>query len=68
MKKLYRKPSVSVVNIRLISSVLDDPNVGLAGNSVETETGFAKKNNAAFEEEEGLINPTQPNLWDEEEE
>lgn len=68
MKKVYSKPSVSVVNVRLFSSVLDNPEIGVGNNSVETETGFAKDNNAAFDEEEGLINPTQPNLWDDNEE
>ena len=68
MKKVYSKPSVSVVNVRLFSSVLDNPEIGVGNNSVETGTGFAKDNNAAFEEEEGLINPTQPNLWDDNEE
>ena len=68
MKKIYLKPTVSVVNVRLNCSVLDDPDVGLIGGSYEVEDGFAKENNGEFEEEEGLINPTQPNLWDDEEE
>lgn len=68
MKKIYSKPSVSVVNVRLFSSLLEDPEIGLVGQSVEVHDGFAKENNGEFEEEEGLINPTQPNLWADEDE
>jgi len=69
MKKVYSKPSVSVVNVRLFSSVLDDsPNIGQGNYSVVVEDGWAKENNGEFEEEEGLINPTQPNIWGDEEE
>ena len=67
MKKIYLKPTVSVVNVRLNCSVLDDPDVGLIGGSYEVEDGFAKENAGEFEEE-SLINPTQPNLWDDNEE
>ena len=67
MKKVYSKPSVSVVNVRLFSSVLDEPEIGVGNNSVEVDDGFAKENNAEFEEE-SLINPTQPNIWGDDEE
>lgn len=67
MKKVYSKPSVSVVNVTLFSSVLDNPNIGLGNNSVEVVDGFAKENAGEFEDE-SLINPTQPNLWDDNEE
>lgn len=67
MKKVYSKPSVSVVNVRLFSSVLDDPEIGVGNNSVEVDDGFAKENNTEFEEE-SLINPTQPNIWGDDEE
>lgn len=68
MKKVYSKPSVSVVNVRLFSSVLDDsPNIGQGNYSVVVEDGWAKENNGEFEDE-SLINPTQPNLWDDNEE
>lgn len=67
MKKVYSKPSVSVVNVRLFSSVLDDPEIGVGNNSVEVDDGFAKENNGEFEEE-SLINPTQPNIWGDDEE
>lgn len=67
MKKVYSKPSVSVVNVRLFSSVLDEPEIGVGNNSVEVDDGFAKENNGEFEEE-SLINPTQPNIWGDDEE
>lgn len=67
MKKVYSKPSVSVVNVRLFSSVLDEPEIGVGNNSVEVDDGFAKENNTEFEEE-SLINPTQPNIWGDDEE
>ena len=67
MKKEYSKPSVSVVNVRLFNSVLEGPDVGVGNNSVETGEGFAKENAGEFEDE-SLINPTQPNLWDDNEE
>lgn len=67
MKKVYSKPSVSVVNVRLFSSVLDEPEIGVGNNSVEVDDGFAKENDGEFEEE-SLINPTQPNIWGDDEE
>ena len=67
MKKVYSKPSVTVVDVKLFGSLLDDPDIGLGGVSYEVEDGFAKENNGDFEEE-SLINPTQPNLWDDNEE
>lgn len=65
MKKKYIAPAADVVNVHLISSVLEElPAVGgsLVGTGMD-----AKENNAGIEEEEGLINPTQPNLWGDEE-
>ena len=67
MKKIYKKPSAEVVNVKLLGSVLDDPNPQPGGWSKETDDGDAKESNLV-EEEEGLINPTQSNLWDDEEE
>lgn len=67
MKKVYSKPSVTVVNVRLFSSLLEDPEIGLKGQSVEVEEGFAKENNLEFEEDDTFTTPTQPNLWDDEE-
>lgn len=65
MKKIYKKPSAEVVNVKLLGSVLDDPSTPVGGWSNETHDGDAKE--SEFEEEEGLINPTQPNLWGDEE-
>lgn len=66
MKKNYIKPSTEIVLVRLNGSVLDSIEFGQG--SPETNLGLAKENNGEFEEEESLINPTQPNLWDDEEE
>ena len=66
MKKNYIKPSTEIVLVRLNGSVLQSIEIGQG--SPETNVGLAKENNGEFEEEEGLINPTQPNLWDDEEE
>jgi len=66
MKKNYIKPSTEIVLVRLNGSVLESIEVG--PGSPETNEGLAKENNGEFEEEEGLINPTQPNLWDDNEE
>ncbi len=54
MKKIYSKPSVSVVNVRLFGSILDDPNIGVGGNSYETEDGFAKTNDEVVEDDDDL--------------
>ena len=65
MKKIYKKPSAEVVNVKLIGSIMDDPNPGVAGYSNVTFDGDAKES-AGIEEEEVL--PTQPSLWDDDEE
>ena len=65
MKKIYKKPSAEVVNVNLLGSVLEDPSTPVGGWSNETDDGDAKENNQVEEEE---ILPTQPNLWDDEEE
>ena len=62
MKKKYIVPSVEIVNVRLIGSVLEPANMG--NDSDETGT-IEGKENSMVEEEEVL--PTQPNLWDDEE-
>ena len=64
MKKIYKKPSAEVVNVNLLGSVLEDPSTPVGGWSNETHDGDAKENNLVEEEE---ILPTQPNLWDDEE-
>jgi len=65
MKKIYKKPSAEVVNVKLLGSVLGDPNPQPGGWSNQTDGGDAKKTD--FVEEEEIL-PTQPNLWDDEEE
>ena len=62
MKKQYIVPSVEIVNVRLRGSVLESANMG--NDSDETGT-IEGKENSMVEEEEAL--PTQPNLWDDEE-
>lgn len=66
MKKNYIKPSTEIVLVRLNGSVLESIEVGQG--SPETNMGLGKENKAEIEEDESLINPTQPNLWDDEEE
>lgn len=65
MKKIYKKPSAEVINVNLLGSVLDEPNPGVGKWSDETDSGDAKKTDFV-EEEEAL--PTQPNLWNDDEE
>ena len=64
MKKQYIVPFVEIVNVRLIGSVLETGNMG----NDSDETGVIEAKESEYEEEEGLINPTQPNLWDDNEE
>jgi hypothetical protein len=66
MKKIYLMPQTEIVNVRLMGSVLEDPNLEGHNYSIVTDGGDAKE--SSFDEEEGLINPTQPNLWDDNEE
>ena len=64
MKKTYKKPYTEKVNVNLIGTVLDKPNPGCAGYSVETNEVDAKESTLVEEEE---VLPTQPNLWGDEE-
>ena len=43
MKKIYKKPSAEVVNVRLIGSIMDDPNPGVGDYSNITLDGDAKE-------------------------
>ncbi len=67
MKKKYIVPSVETVNVRLIGSVLESANANMGNNSDETGVIEAKENNLEFEEDDTFTTPTQPNLWDDEE-
>ena len=62
MKKQYIVPQTEEVNVRLIGSVLAGEPLG--GPSDETGVIEAKGNTLVEEEE---ILPTQPNLWDDDE-
>ncbi len=69
MKKQYIVPQAEIVNVRLQNTILDQgafarPSVGAYGGD---EEGYGDAKESSFEEE-GLINPTQPNLWGDEEE
>ena len=63
MKKVYSKPSVTVVDVKLFGSLLDDdyPNIGLEGYSYETGDGFAKTNDEVVDDEDDdfVYNPIQ---------
>ena len=54
MKKVYSKPSVTVVDVKLFGSLLDDPDIGLEGFSYEVEDGFAKENDEVVEDDDDL--------------
>lgn len=54
MKKVYSKPSVTVVDVKLFGSLLDDPDIGLGGVSYEVEDGFAKENDEVVEDDDDL--------------
>ena len=66
MKKIYKKPAAGVINVNLLGSVLDEPNPGVGNYSQTTDYGDAKKNSLGLEEDDALANPTQPNLWGDE--
>lgn len=65
MKKYYIKPSTETVQVRLNGSVLES--IGIEPGSGEAKEGLAKENNSEFEEDDTFTTPTQPNLWDDEE-
>lgn len=65
MKLSYIKPFTETVQVRLNGSVLDSIEIGQG--SPETNEGLAKENNSEFEEDDTFTTPTQPNLWDDEE-
>ena len=67
MKKHYISPETTAVKVKLYSSVLDDaPYADWSKGAYGGDTpGYADAKSAVVEEEEVL--PTQPNLWDDEE-
>ena len=68
MKKQYIVPQAETVNVRLQNSVLDSIGQGQWSKGAAGDNeGYADAKESEFEEE-SLINPTQPNLWDDNEE
>ena len=65
MKKQYIVPQADLVNVRLNSSVLGPDKFG--DWSKGGDEADAKENNLEFEEDDTFTTPTQPNLWDDEE-
>jgi len=65
MKKQYIVPQTDLVNVRLNSSVLGPDEFG--DWSKGGDEADAKENNLEFEEDDTFTTPTQPNLWDDEE-
>ena len=71
MKKIYIKPNTETVNVRLNSSVLENP--GIEGDSKFTNELGAKQNDLLFEDEgdfgdiwgEGDSNSNPYDLWGE---
>ena len=52
MKKIYSKPSVSVVNVRLFGSILEKPTPGVIRPSIVTDGGDAKANDEVVEDDD----------------
>lgn len=65
MKKQYIAPQTDIVNVRLNSSVLGPDEFGRWSQG--GDEADAKENNLEFEEDDTFTTPTQPNLWDDEE-
>ena len=64
MKKQYIVPSVEIVNVRLIGSVLEDFNAGIGKDSDETGTIEAKEQQLDWDEEATSNLPSDINLWE----
>ena len=68
MKKIYKKPSAEMVNVKMLGSVLDDPNPQPGGWSKYTLEGDAKETTFdAFDTEEDIWggNTIQPkDVWE----
>lgn len=63
MKKKYLTPVAEAVNVRLLSSVLE--NGGMAGDSEWANTWDSKDNNLEWEEDAASDKPRNINLWEE---
>lgn len=66
MKKQYIEPVTDIVMVRLVGSILGDITVNAGSIEADPDDSFGKENGEF--EEESLINPTQPNIWGDEEE
>lgn len=68
MKKHYISPETTAVKVKLYSSVLDDaPYADWSKGAYGGDTpGYGDAKESAVVEEEEVL-PTQPNLWDDEE-
>lgn len=55
MKKNYIQPETTIVNVNLIGSVLDDPNIDVYGPSYVTNDGDAKSNDILVDDDEDLV-------------
>lgn len=65
MKKIYKKPSTEVVNIRLNGSIMGDPNPYVGNWSKYALDGDAKEQQFEWEEEAASNRPRNINLWEE---
>lgn len=65
MKKIYKKPSAEVVNIKLIGSIMDDPNPYVGDGSKYTLDGDAKEQQLEWDEDATSNHLRNINLWDE---
>ena len=63
MKKKYLTPVAEKVNVRLLSSVLDD--IGMGGDSEYATTWDSKDNSFEWEEDADADKPRNINLWEE---
>lgn len=64
MKKIYSKPSVSVVNVRLFGSILEKPTPGVIRPSIVTDGGDAKAiDDVVVEDDDDLGNTPMQTDW-----
>ena len=54
MKKTYIQPEAAIVSVNLIGTILEDPNPGGAGYSVETSEVNAKENDDVVVDDDDL--------------
>ena len=54
MKKTYIQPEAAIVSVNLIGTILEDPNPGGAGYSVETSNVDAKENDDVVVDDDEL--------------